>query len=302
MFHKERFWEIRMLKKWGIATLAMMLVVLIVWMVSNQGKVTAGGEDAKDNNIETSDESTETVSDNDETADEASEKEEEVQQSTNVVNRDETIIMIPVQGTLDTLITDSIDDVLEEEKEIIICASPSAIADVPVVSGHAVVFMDGAGATIHQGDVDEEELKELQEKLQVKDSLDETQLSAWDFYRMNSLTEYEVPDGVTEINRFAFARSGLREIVIPEGVTDIRYAAFYHCDNLEKVTIPSTVTNIEKHAFDHTPWLKDFYENSEEEFLIVGDGILLAYKGTDTDVEIPENVKVIASDAFSGGY
>ena len=55
-----------MLKKWGIATLAMMLVVFIVWMVSNQGKVTAGGEDANDNNIETSAENTETVSGNDE--------------------------------------------------------------------------------------------------------------------------------------------------------------------------------------------------------------------------------------------
>ena len=153
MFHKERFWEIRMLKKWGIATLAMMLVVLIVWMVSNQGKVTAGGEDAKDNNIETSDESTETVSDNDETADEASEKEEEVQQSTNVVNRDETIIMIPVQGTLDSLITDSIDDVLDEEKEIIICASPSAIADVPIVSGQAVVFNVTVNAIVEKDEV-----------------------------------------------------------------------------------------------------------------------------------------------------
>ena len=107
-----------MLKKWGIATLAMMLVVFIVWMVSNQGKVTAGGEDANDNNIETSAENTETVSGNDEISVESSDKKEEVQQSTNVVNRDETIVMIPVQGTLDTLITDSIDDVLEEEKDI----------------------------------------------------------------------------------------------------------------------------------------------------------------------------------------
>lgn len=288
-----------MLKKIGITTAVAAVLVLIFWSTSVKGDVTAGGnDDVSGNDTETSVDS-DTVSDNDINEENDSTPN---QQTSNVVNKDETILMIPVQGSLDTLITDSLDDVLAEEEEILICATSDSIAESSIVSGHAVVFYDGAEGTVYQGDVDEKELKDLQIKLNQKNSLDESQLSAWDFYRMSTLMSYKIPEGVTEINRFAFARSGLREIVIPEGVTDIRYAAFYHCDNLEKVTIPSTVTNIEQYAFSHTPWLRNFYENSEEDFLIVGDGILLAYKGNEADVEIPEGVKVIASDAFSGEY
>jgi len=288
-----------MLKKVGIVTAIAALLVLVFWSISTKGDVSAGG-DVSDNDTENT--TTSETSVKSESADVSGNDTDTGSTPTNTINQDETILVIQAPGTIETMITESLDDTLAEEENIIICAVADTVAEVPIVSGQAVLAMNQSGATVHQGDVTEAELKELQEKLNYKNSVDTSQLSAWDFYRMNSLTSYDIPEDVTEIGRFAFARSGLREIVIPEGVTDIKYAAFYHCDHLEKVTIPSTVTNIEMHAFSHTPWLRDFYENSEEDFLIVGDGILLAYKGNETDVEIPKQVKVIAENAFKRPY
>lgn len=114
------------------------------------------------------------------------------------------------------------------------------------------------------------------------------------YYKDSGLTEYDFPEGVNVIGDFAFARSGLKKIDIPDGVTTIGYGAFYHCDELEDVDIPNSVTSIEGYAFDKTA----FVENYPDDFVIVGDGILIGYKGADSIVTIPEGVKLIADGAF----
>lgn len=125
------------------------------------------------------------------------------------------------------------------------------------------------------------------------------------FYQNDALQRYNIPDGITEIGEFAFARSGLTEIVIPDGITEIAYGAFYKCDKLNKIIIPETVQNIEPEAFAHTGWMKHWLaqERTEEpdgDFLIVGDGIALAYRGTGSIVEFPDEVKQIGPYAFTG--
>lgn len=129
----------------------------------------------------------------------------------------------------------------------------------------------------------------------------------------------EIPQGIEKIGDFAFARSGLTGVNIPEGVTDIGYAAFYHCDSLSNVEISSTVTYIAPYAFEETAWLNTWLAgstsannvaafsangvesgNRAEDFLIVGDGILLAYRGSGSIVTVPEGVKDIAPGAFTG--
>ena len=120
------------------------------------------------------------------------------------------------------------------------------------------------------------------------------------FYNDRTLTDYKVPSGISRIGDFAYARSSMTSLVIPQGVTSIGYGAFYHCDNLADVSIPSSVTEIEGYAFSNTPYLNDFIsDTSKGPFLIVGDGILLAYNGRYTEVQIPEGVKTIAPGAFS---
>ena len=116
------------------------------------------------------------------------------------------------------------------------------------------------------------------------------------FYLKSDLTEINIPENTKYIGKFAFARSGLKKVVIPENVRSIGFGAFYHCDDLNEVVIPDTVTEIEPQAFEKTAWLNDWYENGESDYLIVGDGILIAYKGNPEDYVKPENVKSVSCD------
>ena len=113
--------------------------------------------------------------------------------------------------------------------------------------------------------------------------------------------------------------ASLREVNLPEGVEVIGEACFSACDALEKVTLPDTLTVIGPYAFwssgtkdlefqipagvkavgagafRSTAWLN----GRTEEFVIAGDGVLLRYNGTRTDVTVPATVKYL-SDAFTG--
>ncbi len=118
-------------------------------------------------------------------------------------------------------------------------------------------------------------------------------------YYNNESTSIEIPETITEIGEFAFARSGITAIEIPEGVTKIGYAAFYHCDGLTDIVIPDSVTEIGPSAFAKTPWLNNWEQNGTSDFLIVGDGILLDYRGNTQTVIVPAGVKTISAGAFA---
>lgn len=127
-------------------------------------------------------------------------------------------------------------------------------------------------------------------------------IAAREYYKDSSLTEFTIPDTVVTISRLAFAKSGLTQIDIPESVKTIEYGAFYDCKDLTKVNIPDTVADISTKAFAGTPWLES-WQNGERgtgDFLIAGDHILLAYRGTADSVEIPQGVKKIGAEVFKG--
>lgn len=117
-------------------------------------------------------------------------------------------------------------------------------------------------------------------------------------YYDDEMTSFEMPQGIVRLGEFAFARSDLASIRITDGVEEIGYAAFYHCDGLTNVVIPSSVQDIGASAFAATPWLTDWKQNGSGDFLIVGDGIVLAYKGAGGVVSIPSGVKQIGAEAF----
>lgn len=130
-----------------------------------------------------------------------------------------------------------------------------------------------------------------------------TPIADWAYYGEEALVQIELEEHVSAIGSFAFSRSGLTSIELPEGTTRIEYAAFYHCDSLEEVVIPDTVTYIGEKAFAFTPWLESFYDGSmklekNSDFLIVGDGVLLAYRGNAEYIEVPAEVKYIAPGAL----
>lgn len=121
-------------------------------------------------------------------------------------------------------------------------------------------------------------------------------------YYDEDMSSCEIPSGIRRIGEFAYARASLTSVRIPDGVEEIGYAAFYHCNELTDVVIPNSVSRIGVSAFDKTPWLSSWRANAggDGDFLIVGDGILLAYRGRGGEVSIPGTVRKIGPEAFRG--
>ena len=168
-----------------------------------------------------------------------------------------------------------------------------------IVGGKAVVLMNNTKPKVYGTPVVLEE--ETQEELETDEELlllDKEIIKAKQFYRQEKLKEYEISNTVTYIGTLAFSRSGLQEIVIPRSVKTIEYGAFYACLDLAEVEIPKSVTAIGSKAFEGTKWLNDWFALGEEEFLVVGDGILIAYNGNSEIVELPEGIKQIGPDVF----
>ena len=119
------------------------------------------------------------------------------------------------------------------------------------------------------------------------------------FYKNDKIKSVNIPGSVNTIGDFAFARSSLESVDIPSGVADIEYAAFYQCEKLSDVKVSDNVDNIEMGAFDGTKWLNNWKNDAEaNDFLLVGNGILLAYKGEDSNVIIPPGVKSVGRQSF----
>lgn len=158
-----------------------------------------------------------------------------------------------------------------------------------VVGQQAFVLIDNAQATINVGDTGE-----------VLGGTPEAVSIPAQAYYDAALESARFPEGTERIGEFAFARSKLGSVTIPDGVTQIGYGAFYHCDKLERVSIPDSVETIESFAFAKTPWMERWMHEvgSGSDFLIVGDGILLAYRGERSEVVIPDGVKQIGADVF----
>lgn len=166
-----------------------------------------------------------------------------------------------------------------------------------VVGNHALVMVHPGEEKVQQGYTEPEAGQETGEEQDITAETENGKIPEWMYYRNQSVSAVTIPEGTTEIGRFAFSRSSLRTVTIPEGVTVIDYAAFYHCDNLDNVILPDTVNSVGAKAFTHTGWLDDFEENSMDDFLISGD-ILVAYKGNLPEIVIPDGVRVIAEEAF----
>ena len=113
------------------------------------------------------------------------------------------------------------------------------------------------------------------------------------------LTELRLPDKVDGLTLIgiadqAFANNKtLTTLMTGETLSYIGNETFYQCSALETVEIGSNVTRIGYYAFEETPWM----DAQDGPFVVVGDGILIKYKGEDAEVTIPEGIKVI-SDAF----
>lgn len=116
----------------------------------------------------------------------------------------------------------------------------------------------------------------------------------------DSVTEANIPceiDGmpVTEISDGAFSgKTRLSKIVIPNTVVKIGKHAFYQCIRLKEVEIPDSVTEIGWNILEGTPWIQDYIGD----YVIVGNKIIISYKGKDENVVIPDGVTAIGGCTF----
>ena len=216
-------------------------------------------------------------------------------------NRDPLVTAAPVQTPTAVSRPDT-----QATTEPVSTATPAPVATpVPgnvlgstiIVGNHALVMVHPGEEKVQQGYTEPEAGQETGEEQDITAETENGKIPEWMYYRNQSVSAVTIPEGTTEIGRFAFSRSSLRTVTIPEGVTVIDYAAFYHCDNLDNVILPDTVNTVGAKAFTHTGWLDGFEENSMDDFLISGD-ILVAYKGNLPEVVIPDGVRVIAEEAF----
>lgn len=93
---------------------------------------------------------------------------------------------------------------------------------------------------------------------------------------------------------------GATKVVIPDGVKRIYEKVFWYDTSLEQIEIPDSVISIGKYAFGApgyggTKW----YKNLEEDFVIIGDGVLIKapVEGA-TELVLPDGVKDISYGLF----
>lgn len=101
---------------------------------------------------------------------------------------------------------------------------------------------------------------------------------------------------VTAIGEGAFFKNtAITSVVIPDTVETIGLYAFSDCTELRSITVGQNVWRIAPFAFDNTPWLA----SQTDEFVTVGDGVLIAYNGTSRTPVLPDGIRHLGG-AFAG--
>lgn len=121
-----------------------------------------------------------------------------------------------------------------------------------------------------------------------------TRVGGYAFFTNKELTRVTIPSTVKEIGRNAFYDCELlREVYLPDSVVKVGPGAFSWCLNLKELRVPDKLSDIGRRAFFPTYCTT----HADEDFVVLGDGVLVAYLGKPYYVVIPSYVKSIA-DVF----
>ena len=103
-----------------------------------------------------------------------------------------------------------------------------------------------------------------------------------------------IPEGVKEIEEFAFSKTGIKEIKFPSTLETIGAHAFYNCNSLKDVVIPGNVRSVGFSAFTASGVERVVVENGVEE---IGAGAFSSCKNL-RYVSLPASFK--KTDGYSG--
>ena len=145
-----------------------------------------------------------------------------------------------------------------------------------------------------------------------------TEIPTCFLYLQESIKFFNIPQGITKINNYAFVYTDLESITIPNSVKVIERSAFYGCKNLKTVSLPTGVL-LENRAFKFSGLesveLKDvklqgpsIFQHCEQlkSVVIKGDTPVIPARTFEncidlTHVELPETLKqIIGYDVFYG--
>lgn len=108
---------------------------------------------------------------------------------------------------------------------------------------------------------------------------------------------------VTGICKSGFSGCNLTSVVIPESITDIGSLAFANCLTLSQVKLNDNITHMGELVFSNTGYETSLLAESTKNYAIIDDYILYLYTGSQTEIDVPNGVRVIANSAFANnGY
>ncbi len=111
----------------------------------------------------------------------------------------------------------------------------------------------------------------------------------------NAKDNYTVPSSVTSIAPYACVNNeAITSLTIGDNVLSVGEGAFWNCTGLKTVSVSGNVSYIGGYAFVGTKYL----DSLKDEFVILGNGILVDANTTTADVVIPSTVKQIGAAAF----
>ncbi len=116
---------------------------------------------------------------------------------------------------------------------------------------------------------------------------------AGDVYQVDSGKVYYIVSS-SQYRYYTFSIPSRLKTVTVTDATKIHDGAFATCSNITTVVLNEEIASVGDLAFYKTKW----FDGLEDEFVIVGDGVLIKYNGKLSGITLPENVKYIAGSVF----
>lgn len=128
------------------------------------------------------------------------------------------------------------------------------------------------------------------------------------FQGARELISIEIPEGVEEIERYAFSFTNLKNVRLPETLMKLGQGVFRGCRDLSYINIPKNVTIGGDNPFSGCVSLKEIEVAEDHPKLVKINGMLILKESQDLicveaghkDYVIPEGVRSIADGAFQG--